>query len=327
MFEQLGSPGLMSTKSSDRIPAAVTDIGCERDINEDRYAVIDSMSGKAWIVCDGMGGAVGGELAAQLAIDAIRRGLEAREFSDAQTALRSALEEANRVVVLRRQNPAFSSMGTTVVGMLLRDDELVVANVGDSRAYLIRGGNIRHLTTDHTYVQELVERGMIAEEDALSHPHAHVLTRCLGAEPRLEVDVFQFWLWPAERDQGSDKLVLCSDGLYSLVTDEEIASIVAENTPQESCVRLVELAKARGGYDNITLAVIPLNGTLKEEEPKRLRLSEPTQKHKRKTSIHRTASLHRPTLNWKQRAAVLLTLFLLGSLTAFLITAFQLIEG
>jgi protein phosphatase len=112
------NPSLSSIEedSSDRsVPAAITDIGCEREINEDRYAVIDSSVGRAWIVCDGMGGCLGGELAAQLAIDAIRRALESQDFDSSNEALRFSIEEANRIIVLRRQNPAFSSMGTTVV--------------------------------------------------------------------------------------------------------------------------------------------------------------------------------------------------------------------
>lgn len=259
-------PGAITRKGTDDIPAAVTDIGCEREINEDRYAVVDAPAGRAWVVCDGMGGELGGELAAQLAIDAIRRGFEARDFESADRALSFSVEEANRVIVLRRQNPAFSAMGTTVVMVVVKGDEVIIGHVGDSRAYLVRDGQMEQLTMDHTYVQDLVNRGAISQEEALSHPQAHVLTKCLGADPMLEVDTRQFWIWRNGSDT-RDKLVLCSDGLYSLVTDKEIAAIVSENSPQDSCVQLVELAKQRGGYDNITLAILPLNGTLREERP------------------------------------------------------------
>ena len=172
---------LRGQPSSAEVPAAITDVGCERETNEDRYAVIDSPMGKVWLVCDGMGGCLGGELAAQLAIDAIRRGLESREFASTSEALLAAVEEANRVIVLRRQNPAFSGMGTTVVAAMICGDEVVIAHAGDSRAYLVRDKEIQQLTVDHTYVQDLVERGQISDEEALSHPQAHVLTRCLGA--------------------------------------------------------------------------------------------------------------------------------------------------
>jgi PPM family protein phosphatase len=265
--ETSSATGLIVKPSQDNIPAAITDIGCEREINEDRYAVVDSPVGRAWIVCDGMGGAMGGELAAQLAIDAMRRGLEAREYDSPLEALKSSVEEANRVIVLRRQNPAFSSMGTTVVSLLVCGDEVVIAHAGDSRAYLVRDGAIQQLTVDHTYVQDLVDKGALNPEEALSHPQAHVLTRCLGAEPRLQIDTQQFWIWNASQNEAEDKLVLCSDGLYSMVSDEDIVEVVSKMSPQESCVKLVEMAKERGGYDNITLAILPLGGQLRDESP------------------------------------------------------------
>ncbi len=260
--------GLGGARQDDSIPAAITDIGCEREINEDRYAVIDSPAGRAWVVCDGMGGSLGGELAAQLAIDAIRRALESRDFEDGGSAIRFAVEEANRTIVLRRQNPAFSSMGTTIVGALIQGDEVVITHAGDSRAYLVRDGELQQLTVDHTYVQDLVERGAISAEEALSHPQSHVLTRCLGAEPRLALEAQQYWIWDVSAEEPEDRLVLCSDGLYSLVTEEEIASAVTSRSPQDSCVHLVELAKERGGFDNITIAILPLGGQLHEEQPR-----------------------------------------------------------
>jgi PPM family protein phosphatase len=265
MRGEMAPTSMQRKRMQESIPAAVTDIGCERDINEDRYAVIDSSAGRAWIVCDGMGGALGGELAAQLAIDAIRRALESSDFATPTDALRAAIEQANRVIVLRRQNPAFSAMGTTVAAVLVNGDEIVIAYVGDSRVYLVRDGVIQQLTVDHTYVQDLVDRGAINPEDALSHPQAHVLTRCLGAEPRLDVEMLNFWIWESGEDEPEDRLVMCSDGLYSLVSDAEIAEIVTRFSPQESCVQLVELAKQRGGYDNITLAVLPMSGQIREE--------------------------------------------------------------
>ncbi|MCB0318556.1 MAG: Stp1/IreP family PP2C-type Ser/Thr phosphatase [Bdellovibrionales bacterium] len=252
--------------SKAKMPAAITDTGCERELNEDRYAVVECDSGLAWLVCDGMGGVTGGELAAQLAIDAMRRDLESGKARSPEVALKNSVVEANRVIVLRRQNPAFASMGTTVTGAIFCGSEVDVCNVGDSRAYLIRDAAIQQLTKDHTYVQRLVDNGEITADQALSHPKAHVLTRCIGSEPGLEIDINKFWIWESE-DEREDFLLLCTDGLYSHVTDSEIAQIVAANSPQKACVKLVELAKERGGYDNITVAVIPLGGQLKKEPP------------------------------------------------------------
>jgi serine/threonine protein phosphatase PrpC len=265
--EQQGQQGMKSQSEDATIPAAITDTGCERDLNEDRYAVIECGVGVAWIVCDGMGGTTGGELAAQLVIDAVKRDLMKQPVMPPEIALRNALLEANRVIVLRRQNQAFASMGTTAVALLFSGAEVALANVGDSRAYLIRNGAIQQLTVDHTFVQQLVERGEIRPEDALGHPDAHILTRCLGAEPGLEVDIKKFWVWSAKQGEVTDTVLLCSDGLYSLVAEMEIAQIVSMHAPQVACVKLVELAKARGGYDNITVSIIPLSGQMRAAPP------------------------------------------------------------
>lgn len=305
--------GLSSRKREDHIPAAITDIGCEREINEDRYAVIDSPAGRAWIVCDGMGGSLGGELAAQLAIDAVRRALESRDFSSGDEAVRFAVEEANRTIVLRRQNPAFSAMGTTIVAALIQGNEVSITHAGDSRAYLIRNGEIQQLTVDHTYVQDLVERGAINAEEALSHPQSHVLTKCLGAEPRLELETQIYWVWGATDGEPEDRLLLCSDGLYSLVSDAEIAEMATRYSPQESCVQLVELAKSRGGYDNITLAVLPLGGQLHEERPAKEPRS--TQK-KRKETPRSYPVASRQSISLGARLFWMAVLALLGSIIA-----------
>lgn len=253
--------------STSSTPAALTDTGCARELNEDRFAVVDGPSGVAWLVCDGMGGVAGGELAAQLAIDAMRRELESSPPRKPEMALRIAILEANRVIVLRRQNPLFSSMGTTVVGALMKGNELALAHVGDSRAYLVRNGSIQQLTIDHTYVQQLVDSGQVNYEDALSHPQAHILTRAIGSDPALMVDQKRFWISSEPGDMGNDIIVLATDGLYSHVNDAEICESVSRRPTQAACSELVELAKERGGYDNITIAVIPLKGRLRESPP------------------------------------------------------------
>lgn len=250
-----------------RIPAAITDTGCERHLNEDRYAVVESPSGVAWLVCDGMGGEAGGELAAQLAIDAIRRDLETLAPRSPELALKNAILEANRVIVLRRQNQAFAGMGTTIVAAMFHRSEIVIGHVGDSRAYLVRDGAIQQLTTDHTLVQNLVDSGQIRSEEALSHPQAHVLTRAIGSEPGLEVTTQKYWVWQVADTEPVDYLVLCTDGLYSLISEGEIANFVSAASPQRACVKMVELAKSRGGFDNISVAIIPLSGQMRQEPP------------------------------------------------------------
>ncbi|RME59573.1 MAG: serine/threonine-protein phosphatase [Candidatus Dadabacteria bacterium] len=276
LFER-GREGLEHSQSNSQreevlMPAAVTDAGCERTLNEDRYAVIESPSGVLWLVCDGMGGEMGGELAAQLALDAIKRDLESYPARPCAQALRSALLEANRVIVLRRQNPAFQHMGTTIVAAMFSGNELCIASVGDSRAYLVSNGEAVQLTVDHTYVQQLVDNGELHPDEALSHPQAHVLTRCIGAEPALKIDINTYYIWPPE-GQETTFLLLCSDGLYSLVSQKEIGEAVSTLSPQKACAHLVELAKQRGGFDNITIAIIPIKGSVRTYPPQELKTS------------------------------------------------------
>lgn len=252
------------------LPAAITDTGCERKVNEDRYAYIETPYGELWLVCDGMGGVSGGELAAQLAIDAIRREID-QELEGGITSdflLKKAIEEANRVIVLRRQNKMFAQMGTTVVGALFNGNQISLAHVGDSRAYLVRNRKIEQLTNDHTFVQELVDNGKITLDESLNHPQSHVLTRAIGSEANVDVVVQDLWVWDAPAGEGFDKLVLCSDGLYSHVSDDELCKSVAEKSPQKACADLVELAKSRGGFDNITVCIVPIKGQLKRAQPK-----------------------------------------------------------
>jgi serine/threonine protein phosphatase PrpC len=265
MKDQSDSLHIVELSKVNELPAAITDTGCERRINEDRYAYLETPSGSLWIVCDGMGGVSGGDLAAQLAIDSMRRELENNPRREVVFAIENAILDANRLIVLRRQNKAFAEMGTTVVAALFAGNELAIAHVGDSRAYLIRGRKLEQITQDHTFVQELVNSGKITYEAALTHPQAHVLTRALGSEPSLKVDVDKFWIWENELFEQHDRLILCSDGLYSHVTDDEICKIVAEKSAQRACADLVELAKSRGGFDNITVCVIPIQGQLRRE--------------------------------------------------------------
>jgi serine/threonine protein phosphatase PrpC len=247
------------------VPAALTDTGCDRLKNEDRFLVLKGALGMGYFVFDGMGGEAGGEAAAQLSLDTVRSYFEGATESDPAQALRDSIQSAHDVIALRRQNPKLASMGTTVVAALCSGSQVIIGSVGDSRAYYISGGNARQLTSDHTFVQQLVDQGLLRAEEALTHPHSHILTRCLGSAVGFDIDIHKFWLAPSveERHQGS--MLLCSDGLYSLVTEPDLAAIVVKYSPLEACTKLIELARERGGYDNITAIVIPLTGELREE--------------------------------------------------------------
>lgn len=245
-----------------------TDCGCERTLNEDRVETIRDGSAITWLLCDGMGGAAGGEFAAQLAVDAVSRSIQQSSESDPNIdVLGAAFREANRIILLRRKNPEFQGMGTTAVAMRFDGREAVISSIGDSRAYLVRDGAVQQLTVDDTFVQTLVDDGKLRAEEALSHPEAHVLTRCLGSEPSPNVHSQRLWLWPADADGEGDVVVLCSDGLYSLVPDIEIGSIASGLSPQDAGAKLIELARERGGFDNISVAVIRMPGVLRTSQP------------------------------------------------------------
>ncbi|MCX7952909.1 MAG: protein phosphatase 2C domain-containing protein [Deltaproteobacteria bacterium] len=246
------------------LPAAITDTGYERDLNEDRYCVLETKLGIFWAVLDGLGGVSGGEVAAQIAMDAfLREVANCTEKDDPEEVLIKAIREANRIIILRRQNPNFAGMGTTLVAALITPNRLYIANVGDSRAYLIKDDDITQLTVDHTLVQQYVDMGKLLASEALSHPESHVLTKCLGSDHRLTPDLFSFGIY---QNSGYDTLVLCTDGLYSMLTEKELADIVRSHSPQTAVVKLVELVKNRGGFDNITVAVIPIPGRVSLED-------------------------------------------------------------
>lgn len=248
------------------VPAAATDIGIERSVNEDKFATLSTTTGECFVVLDGMGGAEGGEFAAQISVDAMRRALSRDLEGDVVEVIKGAIEEANRTIVLRRQNKRFKEMGTTVVAALIEESSVAISHVGDSRAYLVREDGIEQLTVDHTFVQHLVDLNQISREEALPHPQSHILTQCLGSSPDLNVEVGRYWIWPLLEGAVTDYLVLCTDGLYSMVHDEEISTIVTSLPPHEACAELIKLANGRGGFDNITVSIVPLHGHLRAEE-------------------------------------------------------------
>jgi protein phosphatase len=170
---------------------------------------------------------------------------------DAQTALREAIERANlEIWDEAQQDVAKTGMGSTIVAAILTDDQAYLANAGDSPAFLVRDGVAKQVTHDHGVVAEQVEAGMLSPEDAEHHPFRHVLTRCLGADDTVDVE-----LYPPLELQSGDMLVLCSDGLTEHVRVAEVAQYATEPDPEAAARGLIELANARGGHDNITVVV------------------------------------------------------------------------
>lgn len=228
-----------------------TDVGQRRDHNEDEHARLQTEDGgTVLVVADGMGGHLAGEVASKMAIDVLRRELTALA-ADPTGSLRAAIELANQEIWEESERDAEKAgMGSTIVAAVVLDGKAYLANAGDSPAYLIRGDRAEQLTHDHGLVAEQVAAGIISEEAAEHHPFRHVLTRCLGAEPELEVEVYE----PCDLEPG-DLLVLCSDGLTEHVAKGELPSLVTSTDPNEIAKTLVDEANQRGGHDNITVVV------------------------------------------------------------------------
>jgi PPM family protein phosphatase len=233
--------------------SARTDVGRTRSHNEDCYGLGSEEQARAkghlLVVCDGMGGHAAGEVASRIAVDTILGSYYRNEDPDRASALEESFLQANAAVYTQGRG----TMGTTGVAALLYDDALHVANVGDSRAYLIRDGALRQLTQDHSFVAEQVAAGLLTPDQARYSVHRNVITRALGYQPEVVVDVTR---WPL---RGGDIVLLSSDGLHGLVEDAEIEVLAAQNELEPLVDHLIDLANARGGSDNITVAVMSLD--------------------------------------------------------------------
>ena len=229
---------------------AASDVGMVRRNNEDNYL----LELQLFAVADGMGGAAGGEEASSTAVAALKEAFEAHPSAD---GLADGVRNANRAVWEKAlQRPELRGMGTTMAAVALveKDDEgdvLAVANVGDSRVYLLRDGRLDQITDDHSVPEELVRAGRITPEEAATHPQRNMLTRVLGNEPEVEVDCF------AIIPYNGDRLVLASDGLFNEVDHEGITSVARRlRDPEEAAAELVKMARESGGNDNITVVVV-----------------------------------------------------------------------
>lgn len=237
-----------------------TDIGPQRKTNEDRMITIIpedtqvlSQKGALFIVADGLGGHTKGDVASELAVNAVRDFYYQEANADNGASLQAAMKHANTLVyqgnIAQSIQDEEKMMGTTCVAAVLSGDTVYVANVGDSRTYIIRNGQVLQISLDHTPQAEQLRAGTITEEQAQAMANNQI-TRCIGIHTELEVDLFQ------EPVQQGDILVLCTDGLNKAVSDAEIRSIVEQYTPEESVDKLVELANQQSGEDNVTAIVV-----------------------------------------------------------------------
>jgi serine/threonine protein phosphatase PrpC len=228
----------------------------EKQVNEDACASVATSHGFLMLICDGMGGHSEGQVASATAVSAILESLKTQPVSTAPTTvLVRAIEAGGRAVFdIGGPNPAAVRPGSTCVAALLHDGVAELAHVGDSRAYLLRGRDIQRLTRDHSMVQEMIDAGVLKEDEAKSHPDANRITRALGMRPDTEVECRA---QPQPLLPG-DILVLCTDGLTDLLSDQDISLEVQSNLASGvavGCQKLVERANQRGGHDNITVQI------------------------------------------------------------------------
>jgi protein phosphatase len=232
---------------------ALSDIGCVRGNNEDCFGYDESLG--IYVVCDGMGGMAAGEVASSRAVAAILHNYAASASSGepVSTRLLYAINAANLDVWENGQVPAYRGMGTTAVAAALDGDKLILGNVGDSRAYVLQHGKCVQLTVDHSYINELIRNGTLTIEDSLSADlkgMESLITRAIGVAHDVQPDFFSVDLQPGTG------VLLATDGLTRYLAPEEIASILAKSTFSIACANLIDLAKQRGGQDNVTCLLL-----------------------------------------------------------------------
>lgn len=236
------SPSLQWTSAS------LSDVGVVRRINED--ACLELPRTGVWLVADGMGGHDGGDFASATVVEAVSTLKPAERLSVLVDQLCDRLRHANRVLREESGRRGKGLMGSTVAALILHGRHAVCVWVGDSRVYRLRNGVLRQLTRDHRWVQEYVDLGLMTQEMADRHPHAHEITRAVGAEDDLEPSIEMGDL------VASDKFLLCSDGLYGEVSEGDITQLLAQDDLVQACRDMVELAKQNGAHDNVTVVAV-----------------------------------------------------------------------
>jgi serine/threonine protein phosphatase PrpC len=245
------------------VAASLTDTGRVRPNNEDSAGFYEPSSEKeqrsaGWLflVADGMGGHKGGEIASSLAVKSIQSAFIADDGEDRGLVLVSAVEHANRLVLNESMaDTSLTGMGTTCTAMAIQGGNAFFAHVGDSRAYILREGEMIQITQDHSLVGEMVRSGILSDEDARVHPKRNVITRSLGIQRAVMLDT-PFTPFELHAD---DVFLLCSDGLTSMIDDPEIEVMLGTAEPDAVCRNLVEAANQSGGRDNITVVVVKIN--------------------------------------------------------------------
>ena len=233
-----------------------SDVGKVRKINEDYFGSYSGSFGNLILVCDGMGGHKGGEIASRLAVETISNYF--KKLSDSYNIseeINKSLVAANTSIILKAaEDPELNDMGSTVVLVLIKNGLAYYTSLGDSRIFKIRDGAILQITKDNSLVQQMVDSNIITEDEAKVHPKKNVITKALGTNEELEPEIYEPF-----KLQINDKLILCSDGLTAHVDEEEIFELSENNLTQQTAQKLVELANERGGTDNITVQIVAVS--------------------------------------------------------------------
>ncbi len=237
--------------------ASKTDIGKVRNTNQDSYAAGEMLDGTAWaVVCDGMGGANGGNIASANAVKIISEYIsssyhEEMGSNSIKTLLQSALYGANvRLYDMSKTIESLNGMGTTVVSAIISNGIAHIAHAGDSRAYLIHEGKLSQITKDHSIVQSMVDKGQITPEEAKNHPNKNVITRALGVDEDIKIEYNELPFTP------DDCILICTDGLTNFVSDEDIEEIISNHDFYDYPKVLIDRANGNGGGDNITIVLL-----------------------------------------------------------------------
>lgn len=237
-----------------------THIGLSRSENQDSYGKfprdddrLNAQPGQLFVVADGMGGHNAGQVASQLAVEKISEVFLSNLAEDISFILTTAFIKANSEIQHKAaNNPNFEGMGTTCSALALTEDMAYIAHVGDSRIYRINRNEIKQLTEDHSHVGEMQRLGVLTKEEAENHPNRSYLTRALGAKPDIEVDVYE-----NIKFNSGDYFLLCSDGLVK-VEEKEMQRIVLSRPPRKACKKLIQMANARDGHDNVTVMIVKI---------------------------------------------------------------------
>lgn len=239
-----------------------TEIGNVREHNEDSLTVLPPL----FAVADGMGGHEAGEVASEITINTLND--LAPQSADAEALARAVVAANLNVIKAPSQGVGREGMGTTLTAAILEKERLVIAQVGDSRAYLLHNGSLQQLTRDHSLMADMIEAGQLTEAEARVHPNRSVITRAIGSDPHMQPDLYELNV------ETGDRLLLCSDGICGMIEDHEIASIMRQAPSAQSCAdQLVEAALAAGGFDNATAVVVDVEGFKAVREKKQARKS------------------------------------------------------